>query len=382
MRCVSLCCAGRLRCLRLCPPPAPPASPASDVLPQWYCIASDPLLWRNLDLSALHSKLFNPNTASTLNARLRSCRNFILNAPPHLQRGHVDALLGLLAASPLLERLYLQSLGPLLNSHNLEAHFRLSRSRCLMHVDLSHSPVTTPAVVALMDKHRGTLRSLDLSHTAVGDGTLRAVATAKVLRTLDISACTAVSRTSLRNFLCKRFPGCLVTLAMRGLREVKVAWLYDLLKLPSAQALRALHVEACERLALPELAELQAACAGRVEITHDAKEEDDTVWTYRRYIEFLSTDPGLPQRLGSQPGADDIKKELAALGKPVCPGGGGGGGGSSSSSGGTSSASPPASLPPPSPSSSSSRPRPRPQAPLPPPTPAAAAAAAARPKPR
>ena len=215
----------------------------------------------------------------------------------------MTALLHYLAASPLLERLYLQSMGTLLNSHSLEHHFRVSQSRCLMHVDLSHSHVTTPAVVTLMDRHRGTLRTLDLSHTAIGDGTLRAVSTAKVLHTLDISSCTSVSRTSIRNFLCKRFPGCLVTLSLRGLREVKITWLYDLMKLPTSSNLRILNVEGCERLSLGDLTELQEAFSGRVEIRHDARAEDDSVWGYRKYIEFLSTDPTLPERL-----CDEVEK--------------------------------------------------------------------------
>jgi hypothetical protein len=208
----------------------------------------------------------------------------------------------------MLERLYLQSLGTLLNSHSLEHHFRMSQSRCLMHVDLSHSPVTTPAVVALMDRHRGTLRSLDLSHTAIGDGTLRAVLQAQMLHTLDISSCTSVSRTSIRNFLCKRFPGCLVTLSLRGLRDVKITWLYDLMKLPTSSNLKVLNVEGCERLTLGDLRELQEAWSGRVEIRHDARAEDDSVWGYRRYIEFLSTDPSLPERLGETEG---MKKAMA-----------------------------------------------------------------------
>jgi len=327
---------------------------------QWYFIASDPLLWRNLDLSSLHSKLFNPKTASTLTVRLRACRNFTLKEPPNLTQTHVTALLHFLAASPLLERLYLQSLGSLLNSHSLEQHFRMSQSRCLMHVDLSHSPVTTPAVVTLMDRHRGTLRTLDLSNTSVGDGTLRAVSTAKVLHTLDISSCTSVSGTSIRNFLCKRFPGCLVTLTLRGLREVKITWLYNLLKLPTSSNLKTLNVEGCERLTLADLRELQAVCEGRVAIVHDAKEDDDSIGEYRRYIEFLSTDPSLPQRLGERPN-EEIKKELAAMGKAGSSSGGGvgssggsGSGSGSGSSGGSSS------------SSSTSRPHPPPRIPTPP----------------
>lgn len=269
---------------------------------EWYYIASDPLLWRILDLSALDSKLFNPKTATTLTQRLRSCRSFTLCKPQNLTQDHVTALLHFLSASPVLEQLHLQSLGSLLNSHSLEHHFRMSQSRCLMHVDLSHSPVTTPAVVALMDRHRGTLRSLDLSHTAIGDGTLRAVSQAKALHTLEISFCTSVSRTSIRNFLCKRFPGCIVTLSLRGLRDVKITWLYDLMKLPTSGNLKVLNVEGCERLTLGDLRELQEAFQGRIEIRHDAhaRPGDDSVWGYRRYIEFLSTDPSLPERLGEE----------------------------------------------------------------------------------
>lgn len=294
----------------------------------------------------LQSKLFNPKTATTLTARLKSCRTFTLKEPKALTQQHVTALLHFLAGSPLLERLYLQSMGSLLNSHSLEHHFRVSQSRCLMHVDLSHSPVTTPAVVALMDRHRGTLRTLDLSHTAIGDGTLRAVSTAKVLHTLDISSCTSVSRTSIRNFLCKRFPGCLVTLSLRGLREVKITWLYDLMKLPTSSNLKVLNVEGCERLTLGDLTELQEAFSGRVEIRHDARAEDDSVWGYRRYIEFLSTDPTLPERLGEEVEKEKKRKAEGGLGSS--------GSGSASASGGR---------------DTESCPQPKPRGVLPPPPP-------------
>lgn len=195
-------------------------------------------------------------------------------------------------------------LGPLLNSHSLEQHFRLTRSRCLSHVDLSHSPVTTPAVIALMSVHRGTLRSLDLSHTSIGDGTLRAVSKAMVLHTLDISACPSISRTSIRNFLCRNFPGCLVTLSLRALKDVKITWLYDLMKLPGSAALRALNVHGCERLSLGDLEELKEAWGGRVLVGHDARDGADTVWAYRRYIEFLSGAPSLPERLAGAAGGE------------------------------------------------------------------------------
>jgi hypothetical protein len=166
-----------------------------------------------------------------------------------------------------------------------------------MHVDLSHSPVTTAAVVALMQKHHSTLRTLDLSHTSIGDGTLRAVSTAKVLHTLDISSCTSISRTSIRNFLTKRCPACLTTLSLRGLGEVKITWLHDLLRLPAATNLRMLDVEGCERLTLGDLKGLASAYP-RVEVRHDAREVADTVWGYRRYIEFLAQQTqSIPEKL-------------------------------------------------------------------------------------
>lgn len=151
-----------------------------------------------------------------------------------------------------------------------------------------------------------------------------------------------------------------MTLTLRGLREVKITWLYNLLKLPTSSNLKTLNVEGCERLTLADLRELQAVCEGRVAIVHDAKEDDDSIGEYRRYIEFLSTDPSLPQRLGERPN-EEIKKELAAMGKAGSSSGGGvgssggsGSGSGSGSSGGSSS------------SSSTSRPHPPPRIPTPP----------------
>jgi hypothetical protein len=164
----------------------------------------------------------------------------------------------------------------------------------------------------LMKQHHATLRYLDISHSAVADGTLRAISDAKVLTTLNISSCNRISRTSLRNFLCKKFPGCIENLVMQGLGEVKVTWLNELVKLPASGKLGTLRVEGCERLVLGEVRELQERLKmeGRgLEIVTDAKEEGAGVWAYRRYIEFLGTDPSLGERLGGEEG------EKAAEGK-------------------------------------------------------------------
>ncbi|KAI5776368.1 hypothetical protein EDC01DRAFT_636854 [Geopyxis carbonaria] len=265
---------------------------------EWYYIASDPLLWRVLDLSTLRSKSFNPKTATSLTSRLRTCREFILDNPPDLTHQHVTALLHFLSSSPMLNSLTLQKLGHLLNSHSLEHHFRFSQSRCLTNVNLNNSNVTTPAVVAMMNKHKNTLKTLDLSYTAIGDGTLRSVSQAQVLHTLDISNCPSISRTSIRNFLTKRFPSCLVNLSLRNMKEVKITWLYDLLRLPSSANLKVLNVEGCERLTLGDLKELQEAFSERLEIKHNAREVvEDNIWGYRRYIDFLGEEPNLPERL-------------------------------------------------------------------------------------
>jgi hypothetical protein len=261
-------------------------------------------LWRILDLSQLNGARFNPAFATTLRQRLSLCRSFTLQKPPHLTSSHVTALLHFLSTSAQLEQLALRDCP--LNSHGLEQHFRISRTNCLTNVDLSHSPVTTAAIVALMDRHRATLRSLDLSHTSIGDGTLRAVSSAQVLQSLDISSCTAISRTSIRNFLCKRFPACLETLSLRALKEVKISWLYETLK---SARLKVLDVTGCERLSLGDLKELQESAGGRVEVRHDAREAGgDSVWGYRRYIEYLGTDPSLEERLREEKEKGDSSK--------------------------------------------------------------------------
>lgn len=157
----------------------------------------------------------------------------------------------------------------------------------------------------LMKQHHATLRYLDISHSAVADRTLRAISDAKVLATLNISGCNRISRTSLRNFLCKKFPGCIENLVMQELREVKVTLLNDLVRLPASGKLRMLRVEGCERLVLGEVRELQERLEmeGReLEIVTDAKEDEAGVETYRRYIEFLGTDPSLGERLGGEEG--------------------------------------------------------------------------------
>lgn len=170
-----------------------------------------------------------------------------------------------------------------------------------MHVDLNHTNVTTPAVVAMMEKHKHTLKTLDLSYTSIGDGTLRAVSSAKRLETLDISHCPSISRTSIRNFLTKRFPASLTHLTLRGMNEVKITWLYDLLRLPTSQNLQEINVEGCERLTLGDLCGLQEFCEQRkVKVVHDAREAGDSVWGYRRYIEYLGEGPSLPERLGEE----------------------------------------------------------------------------------
>ena len=298
---------GECRARRASPPP-----PADTAL-QWYYVALDPLLWRTLDFS--HLRVLTPATAPVLRARLAACSSFTLQSPRHLTAEATTAVLHFLAASPHLHTLTLARLGAALHSPALESHFRFSRARALARVDLSHSRVTTPAVVALLERHAGTLRALDLSHTRIGDGTLRAVSAARALRSLDISACAAISRTSIRNFLARRFPARLEALALRGLRDVKITWLYDLMKASAAAggALRALDVHGCERLSLGDLRALQAAWAGVV-LGHDARDAADSVWGYRRYIEFLAGAPTLPERLAGEASGSTGAPEKEAAG--------------------------------------------------------------------
>ena len=151
----------------------------------------------------------------------------------------------------------------------------MSRSRTLTHVDLNHTNVTTPAVVAMMDKHKTTLKTLDLSHTSIGDGTLRAVSSAKRLETLDISHCPSISRTSIRNFL---------TQVLRGgkTQEVVQPSYFDFV--------------------VP--AEGKVGEERKLKVVHDAREAGDSVWGYRRYIEYLGEGPSLPERLGDEEGVE------------------------------------------------------------------------------
>jgi len=90
------------------------------------------------------------------------------------------------------------------------------------------------------------------------------------------------------------------------------------MKLPTSSNLKVLNVEGCERLTLGDLRELQEAFSGRVEIRHDARAKDDSVWGYRRYIEFLGTDPSLPERLG-----EGVEKEMEGKEKEGSGSGGG-----------------------------------------------------------
>jgi len=69
--------------------------------------------------------------------------------------------------------------------------------------------------------------------------------------------------------------------------------------------LRMLDVEGCERLTLGDLKGLASAYP-RVEVRHDAREVADSVWGYRRYIEFLAQQTqGVPEKL------EDVNDDVA-----------------------------------------------------------------------
>ncbi|TGZ82548.1 hypothetical protein EX30DRAFT_339833 [Ascodesmis nigricans] len=280
---------------------------------QWYYIASDPHLWRELDLSALRSSSVNLITSAALASRIRSCRSFTLHNPENISQKHTTALLQFLLYSKMLTTLQLTSLKHLINPHYLIHFVTNCQSQCLTHVDLNNTHVTSHVVDALLKKFNNTLEVLNLSHTSVGDGTLRAIGSAKKLHTLDISFCPNITAISVRNFLKKRFPPCIRVLSLRDHKGVKITWLYDLLRLPASQNLKELNIEGCARLTQREIQGLVEASEGRgIVVAHDAKQlPADDIWGYRRYIEFLGEEPSLQERLAKK------EREEAAAGEAV-----------------------------------------------------------------
>lgn len=174
-----------------------------------------------------------------------------------------------------------------------------------MRVDLSRTYISTSAIQALIQTNRSSLRSLRLEFSNAEDPALRVIAQAENLEYLSLLGCLSFSKCGLRLFLSKRLPTMLKTLNIRLLSDVRIGWLYKLLLKPN-NIIETIDVSGCERLTLGDLRSLQKLKPS-LKILHTARLEEENIWGYRKYIEYLSS---LPPVLSQAP-----KQHLHCSGK-------------------------------------------------------------------
>lgn len=228
---------------------------------KWYYYATNPLLWRDLNLTSLRSAVFFERAPSGLASRALLCRSLSINDPAELCTSHLCAVLQYLSRSPLLETLNIISVNYMRSySTELAQIFAESVTKRLTAVNLSCTAVDSGPIVALMRRHGSSLRSLNLQLTCVGDGALRAITPGTPLRSLSIAGCYSISKAAIRAFLARRVPATLVELDLRWLHCVRAAWLRELYVAQGGDgALRRLDVRGCERLTVGDVASLRRA---------------------------------------------------------------------------------------------------------------------------
>lgn len=77
-------------------------------------------------------------------------------------------------------------------------------------------------------------------------------------------------------------------LGLRWLLDVRVTWLFELL---SRNCVEEVDVSGCERLTLAEVRGVEKRW-GCVKVVHTAVLVEDSIWGYRKYVEYLTTLPG------------------------------------------------------------------------------------------
>ncbi|RPB03636.1 hypothetical protein L873DRAFT_1786656 [Choiromyces venosus 120613-1] len=256
---------------------------------EWYYIGNDPLLWHDLDLSNLRStSLPHFLVPRTLHKHLTTCRSLTIDAPISIGVQHILILLKCASQSPNLRSLSLTSI-PNIRSQTktLEQFFLSTKSQNLQHVDLSKTSISTSVIQALLQTSRKTLKSLNLEFSNIEDPALRAIAQFEVLEHLSLLDCFSLSKPGLRSFLSKRFPASVRVLKICWLPDVRIGWLYELLMKPGNRVEK-IDVRGCERLTLGDLRCLQKIKPG-LEIVHTALLEEESIWGYRKYIEYLGS---------------------------------------------------------------------------------------------
>ncbi|CUS08424.1 unnamed protein product [Tuber aestivum] len=266
---------------------------------EWYYIGNDPLLWNELDLSNLrNTSLPHFLVPRTLHRRLTTCRSLTIDAPISIGVHHILTLLKCASQSPNLCSLTLTSI-PNIRSQTkaLEQFFLSVKSRNLQHVDLSKISISTSVIQALLQTSRKTLKSLDLEFSNVEDPVLRAIAQFEALEHLSLLDCFSLSKPGLRSFLSKRLPASVRVLKICWLPDVRIGWLYELLTKPGNR-IEKIDVRGCDRLTLGDLRCLQKI-KPELEMVHTALLEEESVWGYRKYLEYMGSLAPPPPLVGA-----------------------------------------------------------------------------------
>lgn len=153
-----------------------------------------------------------------------------------------------------------------------------------------------------MKAHRTTLVELKLAFTEIGDGALRSIAAGECLESVSVAGCFGLSRGALRAWMVRRIPWSVRRVDLRWLVDVRVGWVGDMLarnavaeekKGAEGGRLEVVDVSGCERLTLKEVRSLEERWK-MVKLSHSAVLVEDSVWGYRKYVEYLTTLQPLP----------------------------------------------------------------------------------------
>src|ERR1700738_288952 len=135
-----------------------------------YAVASDPSLWRHLDLSQIPRECCVDGPPPTLVTRLNSLTSLTLVGPFEVPDIIFKGVINFVSQSPLLTSLTLRSAYGT-NEDMLIDMFKNTR-RSLLNVDLSFCHHLGSKVILVLVAHHPFLRTLNLSHTSVTDTAL------------------------------------------------------------------------------------------------------------------------------------------------------------------------------------------------------------------
>lgn len=267
----------------------------------WHNEATQPRLWKSLDLSLLTprevaalSSIADDPRHLWLSHRLEEyTTDLLLKCPSYIGPRHLKLFEPLIRRTHKLDTLHLDRIqleGPTCD----ELFASLCASKCeLTTLSLRQTLISSQSLRALLVTYGPKLRHLDLSYTGIDDSSLYDIAQyCPNLESLCIDAVFRLSADAIEMFFRYRAPLTLKNLSLKYTYVLRPNWL---LAYAARQAqntccrLQRVYIEGCDVFTIKDVKTLSALTGDKCFISHSAILEEDSLQGYRSLIDRLAT---------------------------------------------------------------------------------------------